>query len=280
MKARRRDVSNKLPFFQFFPLDWLADTTILSNEAKGAYIDILCQLWLSDTPGQRTWYKKEFTNMLRLFEHEHDVEGPIYEIASVCEVHFRDSDDNMSDFETCATITVISRRMTRDWLKLSKLKSKHKKYNDQRTTKQRPDNDRKTTDRSQKLEVRSQKLEEEYIPPKSPLQGDQPVLSLVKILSPAQFGEDWNNYYDGKLPRIELPLSEDRKRKLKSRLSRHSQDEYWQVVFDHIAESDFLMGRLGKWNATFDWLIANDTNPQKVFEGNYANKQKEQRARR
>lgn len=39
----------------------------------------------------------------------------------------------------------------------------------------------------------------------------------------------------------------------------------------NVGESDFLMGRIGKFQATFDWFIR-PNNFQKVLEGNYRNR--------
>lgn len=41
----------KLPAFQFYPGDWIQDTRALTLAAKGAWIDILCALWRSQTRG-------------------------------------------------------------------------------------------------------------------------------------------------------------------------------------------------------------------------------------
>jgi hypothetical protein len=44
----------KMPAFQFYPGDWIQNTRILSLAAKGAWIDILCALWRSQTRGSLT----------------------------------------------------------------------------------------------------------------------------------------------------------------------------------------------------------------------------------
>jgi hypothetical protein len=44
----------KMPAFQFYPGDWIQDTRVLSLAAKGAWIDILCALWRSQTRGSLT----------------------------------------------------------------------------------------------------------------------------------------------------------------------------------------------------------------------------------
>lgn len=41
-------------------------------------------------------------------------------------------------------------------------------------------------------------------------------------------------------------------------------------IFHAITESDFLLGKNGRWKVGFDFLFANDTNYLKILEGNYA----------
>ena len=72
------------------------------------------------------------------------------------------------------------------------------------------------------------------------------------------------------LPQI-TKLTAERKKKVKARLKAYSLDEICRC-FKLAAESDFLSGRSGSWQASFDWFFANDKNIQKVLEGNYSNK--------
>lgn len=72
------------------------------------------------------------------------------------------------------------------------------------------------------------------------------------------------------LPRV-TKLSDARKRAIKARLKNYSIDDL-KTVFEMAEGSDFLSGRNGSWNASFDWLM-NETNLTKVLDGNYKNKQ-------
>jgi hypothetical protein len=86
--------------------------------------------------------------------------------------------------------------------------------------------------------------------------------------------ESWNEIFNGKLPRVTWPLSDHRRAKVVARLREHPQQEFWQHVFDTIGGSGFLLGLAngkghGKWKCTFDFLIENDTNAVKIFEGGY-----------
>lgn len=70
------------------------------------------------------------------------------------------------------------------------------------------------------------------------------------------------------LPKV-TKLSDSRKRAIKARLKSYTEDDL-KKAFELAEESDFLSGRSGSWNASFDWLM-NDTNLAKVLDGNYKN---------
>lgn len=56
----------KLPFAQFFPVDWEADTSPLSPESRGLWIDILSRMWRSDPrTGKLTYTVPEWGKVLR-----------------------------------------------------------------------------------------------------------------------------------------------------------------------------------------------------------------------
>jgi hypothetical protein len=77
----------------------------------------------------------------------------------------------------------------------------------------------------------------------------------------------WNSF--SQLPKVKA-ITDSRKKKIKSRLSETAFD--YQKAIPMILESDFLLGKTGKWKASFDWFIENDSNYLKVLEGNYTNK--------
>lgn len=47
--------------------------------------------------------------------------------------------------------------------------------------------------------------------------------------------------------------------------------EFWGRLFDYIAESDLLTGRLGDWKADLEWITKSD-NFVKIIEGKYVNR--------
>lgn len=53
--------------------------------------------------------------------------------------------------------------------------------------------------------------------------------------------------------------------------SRQEAVDFFARFFEHVAESDFLCGRAGKWSCDLGWLMKTD-NFAKVVQGNYDNK--------
>ena len=86
-------------------------------------------------------------------------------------------------------------------------------------------------------------------------------------MTPDKLLKLWNEH-SGALPKCRV-LSEGRKRKIKLRLKENSDQMYWQKAIQKLSKSDFAME--GRW-ASFDWLIKNQENPDKAFNGNYDNK--------
>lgn len=75
------------------------------------------------------------------------------------------------------------------------------------------------------------------------------------------------------LPKVK-EISPKRKEKIKSRWKEKPRIDFWEEVFRRVEKSDFLTGRSGAWkNCSFDWLIENNNNYIKVYEGVYDNKE-------
>lgn len=71
-------------------------------------------------------------------------------------------------------------------------------------------------------------------------------------------------------------LTEKRKNKLRVRLSEFAKAgeplEVYEKMIENIKNSDFLKGKNSRgWTITFDWLLNNENNWRKVYEGNYNN---------
>ena len=82
-----------------------------------------------------------------------------------------------------------------------------------------------------------------------------------------QIAEIWNAH-SGNLKKIQQPskLNSQRKRHIKARLNENSDLDFWKEVFVRMSKAPLCVN--GGW-ATFDWVIKNDANYQKVLEGNY-----------
>ena len=61
-------------------------------------------------------------------------------------------------------------------------------------------------------------------------------------------------------------LSEERVKKAQTRIKKYPTREFWQTVCEKAEKSSFC--RKANW-FSFDWIIKNNLNPQKVYEGNY-----------
>jgi hypothetical protein len=83
----------------------------------------------------------------------------------------------------------------------------------------------------------------------------------------AVFLDLWNS--EAKfLPKATI-LTESRKKKIRVRLRERSLEE-WAEVFRRMNASPFLRGESGgTFRADFDWIIKNEDNSLKVFEGKY-----------
>lgn len=97
----------------------------------------------------------------------------------------------------------------------------------------------------------------------------------ISPISPKRDMTDYNAVIEAyndtcySLPSVKT-LSDSRKRAIRKLYKNYSMEQI-NEVFLKAQCSDFLSGKNGKWNATFDWLIK-DSNFIKVLEGNYDNK--------
>jgi uncharacterized protein YdaU (DUF1376 family) len=195
----------KLPFMQFYPADWLQDTQILSLEAQGAWMKILCALHIASERGRKTWYMRE----LKHFLGYPDDDRAIYllnALNGVATIDARDEDGNLAEtFQQAHEITIISRRMVRDEAERIKELERKRRYEEKNPTRHRRASDAHTTRILQKSEVRSHtsEEEEEKIPaqlPKAAWPADD--LWLLELLKKQNFLEAngylhdyewWNN---------------------------------------------------------------------------------------
>ena len=76
------------------------------------------------------------------------------------------------------------------------------------------------------------------------------------------------------IPRVTKTRSRDDK--IRTRLKEHRERDWWKTVFEKADNILIPSKKQGQkdWFPTFDWIIDNDKNAVKVFEGNYDNSQR------
>jgi len=78
----------------------------------------------------------------------------------------------------------------------------------------------------------------------------------------------WNEI--APIPGMEpVELFEERKRKIDARITFRDDLDYWRKIFLKVKGNPFLRGETGTWRATLDWIMKNNTNGKKIYEGHY-----------
>lgn len=107
----------KPPAFQFYVLDWMRDTRILSLAAKGAWIDLLCAMWHSETRGKLSMSIKNYSRLIGATEEK--TKAVIQELIDmkICDtitlpLHVMDGNENVQKCN--GDVTLINRRMVKE----------------------------------------------------------------------------------------------------------------------------------------------------------------------
>ena len=102
---------SKLPYMQFYPADWLQDTQILSLEAQGAWMKLLCALWVAPDRGQIRWPESQ----LDIFWGLHRLDSnPIWEELCRSGVGEFDVSEEEENSQVKRYVTVKCRRMVKE----------------------------------------------------------------------------------------------------------------------------------------------------------------------
>lgn len=96
---------SRLPYMQFYPADWIQDTQILSLEAQGAWMKLICAMWVAPERGVLKWTPAQLDQFLGL--HRQDTVELWNELSKSGVGVFDVTDGN--DF-----VMVMSRRMIRE----------------------------------------------------------------------------------------------------------------------------------------------------------------------
>jgi len=118
-----------------------------------------------------------------------------------------------------------------------------------------------------------------HIPLPYPLHSEkEKVKEEKKHTSSAKEFFDLYNATVTNLPKVR-ELTDDRESKVRLRL-RERPLAVWKDIFERMDRTPFLNGENNRgWRATFDWIIANQTNAAKVLEGKYDSGKPEDRNR-
>jgi hypothetical protein len=108
----------------------------------------------------------------------------------------------------------------------------------------------------------------------------------VAAKQPAKKHDDLMNYVDlwnkerGPLPKV-LRLTKKRERLLAARIAEGLTRQQFKEIMAKIHAAPFLLGDNDRgWRVDFDFVIANDTNIQKILEGGYDRASKPKPVRR
>lgn len=124
--------------------------------------------------------------------------------------------------------------------------------------------------------------EEEY----SPSYEGEPTTSSDEVVlsSPSSNGSAplqkiaslWNETlekYNSALPRLKkIQPNTQRHKHIRARWKEYPDLETWETVFQKVAQSDFLNGRIKRWQASFDWVIGSPDKFLSTLEGKYDNR--------
>lgn len=94
-------------------------------------------------------------------------------------------------------------------------------------------------------------------------------LVLVKTEESVFTGEDFLNLYKTICIHFPQPkkITDSRKTKIEKRLKENPQKDFWEVVFRNAEKSFFIRKKSSFF--CLDWVIDNDKNALKVYEGNF-----------
>lgn len=98
----------KQPAFQFYPGDWMQDTRVLSLAAKGAWIDLLCAMWRSQTRGKLSLPWLGYARLIGA-----SVEQTKAAINELIDMQICDFEED-SNADCNGNVTLINRRMVRE----------------------------------------------------------------------------------------------------------------------------------------------------------------------
>jgi uncharacterized protein YdaU (DUF1376 family) len=234
-KKKTSTDKKNLPYFKFYPTDFLLGIAYMTNAEIGAYIKLLCYQW------NKGYLPNDMTILEKLSGGMTDNVLDKFIKTDKGWINERLEKERMAYLDKCEK---NSKSINCRW-------SKHdtnviRTYNE-RTTNVIP---------SQKSEVRSQNIED-----RKQKSEDNNLESILSI---------WNDFAKARNLSAIIKLSEKRKTGI---LQRSKEKEFdLQAILDRIDASDFLLGNTKEgWKVDFDWIFCSANNYLKIIEGKYEN---------
>lgn len=249
---------SKAPAFQFYVRDWLSDPQLkmASHFSKGVWIDLLCYMWESPSRGELAGSEDNFCRMLGLTCTEFSTFIKEAETLNFASVTKSNNGGN-------AEVTIRNRRMVRD--------EKERKNNALRQT------------RFKSNAKSNGKVTVEVTPPSSSSPSLKDSLAKANVLEVPSSNDHCPHQEIIKLYRKYLPMcpeivkwTDTRASHLRARWNENEDQrslEWWEALFQQIAQSKFLTGRVtgrgGKpFFASLEWIVKPE-NFAKILEGRY-----------
>lgn len=235
---------------KFFPRDWLADTRILSLEAKALWIDLICDLWEAPKRGRKTYTLEALARLAGVGTEYVDKLLRELSATGVADVEQPGADP---------IVTVICRRMVREEAARENTRDRvrhfRRHHQDENTTGEQPEApaDRKRSgnesvtgifqksdDRGQKAVHATRAMQRSLELPLSP-QGQEVVDGWQALPEP--------------FPKIRA-MTPARHALLETRLTQPYFRDGWREALARLPKSGFYRGENArKWVANFDWLL-------------------------
>jgi hypothetical protein len=251
----------KNPAFQFYPGDWVQDTKPISLAAKGAWIDLLCAMWRSQTKGKLSLPMIGYARLLGASVEQTEVVIKELIDMQICnaEVDGVSVRKTLGSQKPNSNLTLINRRMFREGISQENNRLRQKRFYDKQRPNGIPNKDLTPLSSSSSS-----------IPPIIPQDPNakngsvphQEILSLWREILPEKtYPKAWN------ATRGELLRARWREEEKRQNL------DYWRRLFTYLRESPFLMGERQSpgrkpFVLTLPWLLKSE-NFLKVIEGNY-----------
>lgn len=246
-----------LPYFPFYPSDWLSSPRImcLTLAEQGAYIRLLCVCWMSGDCSLPIDQSKLST----LSGLPIDQLGPVQDLFRP---HPTKSDalTNERLYKEWEKAHWISESRSKAGRKSGKSRRTHVQQVYEQTASKKATVADKSEVRYQKSDIRSQKADLESQEEKTPLtpQG----VSVSDVVSV------WNST-EG-LPQA-MSVTGAIKKTVEKRIKERQDLLWFKELFQRVSRSDFLSGRKTDFAATIDWVLG-PKNLVKILNGNYDNR--------